>query len=409
MILPPCLSLVLALVPTVQEPSPTPVPWIELPPGRQISAVSLKNGVLSIDVVESVSGLILQTENYDQDSYPRGGAKPTSIVEGGRVVAGPPKDIRRAIPPAGDPGRRVLVSSDDLTAIVVEQPSHLGGVGEVTLYTNLGEGPRFRSRKRSFSSFINANLAPDGTAIYVQVSAHLEQWGWEEFLGDGTPTILSITGEYTDVYRPGSDKRGQFSDYLLLQTPTALEVYRGKQPKPRNINPPQGSGPVPINAAVGTVDTNNYATAVHMDAVSGYLVVTDRRTFSLRRVVEGNRLLDLGGLTPRSRGAEIRSCWFVPPSAVVGSPVPGGPVTAVLGLVRNAQVPTVNTEGHCQVSAWVLDCNPTAKAKPTVRFKTPWLSAERWSRTSPHLHIAEDGHVLFVSTNGRVWRFEVTS
>lgn len=404
MILPPCLSLVLALVPTAQEPNlPAPDPWIELPSAREISMVSLKQGVLTIEVTDAKRGVPIQTEIYDKDSYPDGGAKPTKIVEAGTVVRGPLKDIRRALPKTAD---RADVSADYLTAITVEQPPHLGGAGEVTLYTYLGGGWKPESRTRTFPSFVNANLAPDGKTVYVQVSARMEQWGWANFLNDGRPVSLAITGEYTNVFLPGSDRKALYSDYFLLQTPTALEVYKGIQAKPKGIELPGGHGSVPIDAAVGKVNTTNYATYAHMDATTGYVVVTDRQSLYLRRVAGEEGFLDLGEFSPKVRKAEIRSCWYVPPDP---DAVAGSPFSVVLGLTSDFQATTIEEDGHCKVAAWILDCDPAGKSKPIVRYRTPWLGAERWNRVSPGLHLADDGQLLFVSTNGRVWRFEVQS
>ena len=417
MYLPPCLSLVMALVPTAQEPTDqTPDPWIAYSPDVEISAIDFHMGEIKVLVVDATTGALIRTEYYDELSYPGGHAKPTRVVppDSDKPIVGAAPDIRKYLKTIEHHGSQIVVSDNDLSAIEIDQADSAGGTGQVTFYTLLKDPKAPQQRTRVFPEFVNANLSTDGETIYVQLAGYLQQWGWGDFLGDGKPIPLAVTGQFTDVWLPGSNKQSTYPDYFMLQSHGALEVYKGVQTMPGSVDlPPGWSGTVPLKVEVGRVNTQNYATSAHMDGQTGYVLVTDREQLFVRRVVEGNQWQDLGGLqvTDVSYGlqgspVEIRSSCFTLPSA---NGVAGEALVVAIGLIRKVVAPKMGSKGHCEVAAWVLDANPAAKAKPVVKFKTPWLHTERWNRVSPSLYLTKDNDLLFLSTRSQVWRFKVQS
>lgn len=408
MFLPPCLSLVLALVPTAQEPTaPAIRPWVELPPGRVISTVAFSQGSLAVEVWGASTGRPIQTQFYGPDAAPDGGPGPPRIVPikgPTRIVFGQGADIRKWIPKSESDETRTVVSDNLRSALVIVRPDSPGGTGEVTLYTLLDSEKRVESNTMDFSSFANAMLTSDGEFVYVQAEGLMQQWGWRDYLDGSSPATMPITGEPVYVVIPGHRRSANDYDYFLMRSPLAVEVFQALRPMPPGMKLPIDGGEVPLSVSLGVVPTRNYATYADMDEASGILVVAARERLTVQRLESDSKLHEVANYGPPEAGAEYRSCRFVPPT---GTGAAETPMLVVVGLIRNVEAPSLSAKGSCQVAALVLSVGTTGAADPTVLLRTPWLDSNRWNGVSPGLHLSKDKRLLYVSTRGRVWRFEV--
>ncbi len=414
MILPPCLSLVLALVPTAQEPtSAITRPWIALPPEREFSTLSIDKGALRLGVLDAPTGEPLHVDWYDSSTWQDEDPVATSTIKGdgsdsGLVHGRGPVDAW--IKSNGYQHSPLQFSEKRDVALIIERPLELGGTARLILVSSLGLEHAVETKARMFPTFVNAVLTTDGSTVYAQVFQKLEQWTARAFLDDdGWPRCLAISGEQSRVHVPGTPGDSKAYDFFLLNTPTALEVFAARRSMPPGLSLPPRGGPVPIEAAFGIIPTSNFATSAGMDQASGFVVVTERDRAIVKRLTGENKLEPIAEFPGPEDRDEFREARIEVRSSTFSAGKNGEPLIVVLGLRKDPGQSPRRDPSTGQFGAWVLEIDPAREAKPRVILRTPWLNALRWNGLSPELLLTEDRRMLFLMTRGRCWRFKVAA